>query len=89
MASRLRSPSNSLLPVRAKVIFVVGKTTTFTVDLRVEGLVAPMLLDRLMDEVAFAAYMARSSSPCCGPKSSPRGDRNTSGARSAIMPVPP
>lgn len=57
--ARLRGRSPRGQRCRASVPHGHWKTTTFTAGIRMDGLVAPFVLDGAMDADAFRAYVAR------------------------------
>ena len=57
--ARLRGRAKKGERCRAAVPHGHWKTTTFTAGLRIDGLVAPWLLDGAMDGEAFRTYVAR------------------------------
>lgn len=61
--ARLRGRSPRGERCRASVPHGHWKTTTFTAGIRMDGLVAPFVLDGAMDADAFRAYVARALVP--------------------------
>ena len=76
-----RAPKGERL--RAGVPFGHWKTTTFVAGLRLNGLVAPLVLDGPMNAAAFEAYVEQFLAPTLATSSSWTTSPATSGPRCA------